>query len=147
MTNHRYYPKILVFLQFALIALMVILSSGIFENLFALFIFLVGAVLGLWALNHNKVGNFNIQPKMKEDAKLITSGFYSYVRHPMYTSVIIMMFGILLSTPSLIEIILFLLLIGVLLLKAKKEESIWLKESEAYAQYKKGTKFFIPFVL
>jgi protein-S-isoprenylcysteine O-methyltransferase Ste14 len=147
MTNHRYYPKILVFLQFALIALMVVLSSGIFENLFALFIFLVGAVLGLWALNHNKVGNFNIQPKMKEDAKLITSGIYAYVRHPMYSSVLTMMLGVLLSTPTVIEMILFILLIVVLLLKAKKEESIWLQASEEYAQYKNGTKFFVPFVL
>jgi len=147
MTNHIHYPKILVFLQFALIGLMLLFSSGVLHSPLALSVFSIGAVLGVWALNHNKLGNFNIQPKMKENATLITSGIYAYVRHPMYTSVITMMFGVLLSTPSLIEIILFTLLIGVLLLKAKKEETIWLKESEAYAQYKKGTKFFIPFVL
>jgi len=147
MTNNIHYPKILVFLQFALIGLMLIFSSGVLHSPLALSVFSIGAILGVWALNHNKLGNFNIQPKMKENAKLITTGIYAYVRHPMYTSVLTMMLGILLSTSSLVEMILFLLLIGVLLLKAKREESIWLKESEEYARYKKGTKFFIPFVL
>jgi len=40
-----------------------------------------------------------------------------------------------------------LLLILTLLLKAKKEESIWLQENEAYVAYKKRSKLLLPFIL
>jgi len=113
----------------------------------ALALFTMGLSIGLWALNHNKLGNFNIQPKMKENAQLITSGIYGLIRHPMYTSVIVMMFSLLISSFSPIETCLFLLLVIVLLLKAHKEEAIWIKENKAYEQYKDKTKYFIPYIL
>ena len=146
-TNHSLYPKSLVFLQFFIIGLMVLLSKGFFSSTFGLAIFLVGAILGLWALTHNQLGNFNIQPKLREGSKLITTGIYALVRHPMYTSVIVMMLGFLVSTVIKMEIFLWLMLIMVLLLKAKKEESLWLEHDEAYKSYKKSTKLFIPYIL
>ena len=126
---------------------MAFLSKGFFSSTFGLAIFIVGAIVGLWALTHNQLGNFNIQPKLREGSKLITTGIYALVRHPMYTSVIVMMLGFLVSTVSKIEIFLWLILIIVLLLKAKKEESLWLEHDEAYESYKKSTKLFIPYIL
>jgi len=147
MTQHPLYPKLLVFLQFGLIGLMLLFSSGILSSLLGLTVFLVGLVVGIFALLRNKLDNFNIQPKMKENAELITSGIYAYVRHPMYLAVILMMLGVLISSPTLLETFLLGLLLVVLLLKAKKEEAIWSQENEAYVAYKKRTKLFIPFVL
>jgi len=147
MTQHPYYPKILVFLQFGLIGLMLLFSKGIFSSFTSISIFFVGLVVGILALLRNKLGNFNIQPKMKENATLITTGIYTYVRHPMYLSVILMMLGVWVNSPTLLETLLLLLLILVLLLKAKKEEAIWLQESEAYVIYKKRSKLFLPFIL
>ncbi len=126
---------------------MVILSKGFFSSILGVAIFIVGAIVGLWALTHNQLGNFNIQPKLREGSKLITTGIYAWVRHPMYTSVIVMMLGFLVSTVTKIEIFLWLMLIIVLLLKAKKEESLWLEHDEAYESYKKSTKLFIPYIL
>jgi len=147
MTQHPLYPKLLVFLQFGLIGLMILFSTGILSSLLGLTVFLLGLVVGIFALLRNKLGNFNIQPKMKENAELITTGIYAYVRHPMYLAVILMMLGVLISSPTFLETLLFVLLIIVLLLKAKKEEAIWSQESEEYVAYKKRTKLFIPFVL
>jgi protein-S-isoprenylcysteine O-methyltransferase Ste14 len=65
-------------------------------------LFSLGLILGLWALNHNKRGNFNIQPKLKDGCHLVTSGAYKYIRHPMYTSVILMMLCVFVSTPTLL---------------------------------------------
>lgn len=141
------YPKLLVFLQFGLIGLMLLVSHGFFSSLYELSVFIMGLCIGLWALKHNRIGNFNIQPKLKEGSKLITTGIYRYIRHPMYTSVIVMMFAILISTPTMIELLLFLSLIIVLVLKALKEESLWVNNNKAYIQYKKNTKLFIPYIL
>jgi len=145
--NHPRYPNLLVFLQFSLIGIMALLSKGFFSSNVGLAIFVVGAVLGLWALTHNQLGNFNIQPKLRKGSKLITTGIYALVRHPMYLSVMVMMLGFLVSTPTIVETILWLMLIMVLLLKAKKEESLWLEHDEAYEVYKKSTKLFIPYIL
>jgi len=147
MTQHPHYPKILVFLQFGLIGLMLLFSTGIFSSLVGLGIFFVGLVVGIFALLQNRLGNFNIQPKMKENAKLITTGIYAYVRHPMYLSLILMMLGVWVSSPTFLETLFMLLLILTLLLKAKKEESIWLQENEAYVAYKKRSKLLLPFIL
>ena len=141
-----FYPKLLVFLQFALIGLM-LLSINALPNIFAIFIFLVGATIGIWALSHNQLGNFNIQPNIKEGCILITSGIYRWVRHPMYSSVILMMLGIFITNPSLVMSILFILLVIVLLLKAKREESLWLRHDTDYLKYRKKTKYFIPYIL
>jgi len=143
----KYYPELLVFLQFTIIGFMVIFSKGFFSNIIAISIFIVGAVLGIWALTHNRLGNFHIQPKMRENAKLVTTGIYRYIRHPMYLSVITMMLAFFVSTPTIIESILFVGLIVVLILKAKREESLWLNHNEEYERYKEQTKLFIPYFL
>jgi len=144
------YPKVLVFLQFSLIGLMLFFSNGFsifFSDATAPSVFVMGLSIGLWALNHNQLGNFNIQPKMKEHARLVTTGIYGLIRHPMYTSVIVMMFSVLISTFISIEIVLFITLILVLLLKAHKEESLWIAQNKDYQHYKEKTKYFIPYIL
>jgi len=143
---NEYYPKALVFFQFLLIGLMVVFSKGLFSSIVAMTIFIVGMAIGVWALSHNKLGNFNIQPKLKEGSSLITTGVYKYVRHPMYLSVIITMFAFLVSTLTLTESSLFIALVVVLQLKAKREEALWIEKEREYLNYQKRTKRFIPFL-
>lgn len=59
-----------------------------------------GAAIALWALVHNRPGNFNVHPEVKHNATLIQSGPYKWVRHPMYTSLIVGCFGVVLATPE-----------------------------------------------
>ncbi len=145
--KNELYPKLLVFLQFALIGLMLLFSDGVLHSLPAILIFASGASVGFWAITQHKRGNFNIQPKLKEGCILVTSGAYNYIRHPMYTSVIFMMLGVLVSTPTLLESLFLILLIFVLVLKAKKEEELWCDHDDTYIEYKKRTKLFIPYIL
>ena len=145
--NENIYPKLLVFLQFGLIALMLFFSHGLLGSIPGIIIFLIGAGIGLWAINHHKRGNFNIQPKLKEGCQLVTTGAYNYIRHPMYTSVLLMMFAVLVSTPTLLEFLFFIALVIVLVLKAKREELLWCGHDEAYLEYKEHTKLFIPYIL
>ncbi len=145
--NEYIYPKLLVFLQFGLIGLMIFFSRGVLSSVTGIIIFLMGVGIGLWAITHHQRGNFNIQPKLKEGCQLVTTGAYNYIRHPMYTSVILMMLAVLAASPAFIELLLFLLLIGVLVLKAKREEKLWCGHDAAYTDYQKRTKLFIPYIL
>jgi len=145
--KHELYPKALVFLQFALIGLMLLFSQGVLHSIGGLIIFAIGAGIGMWAISHHKKGNFNIQPKLKDGCVLVTSGAYNYIRHPMYTSVIFMMLGVLVSTPILLEFVFFILLIFVLVLKARREEELWCGHDKTYIEYRNRTKLFIPYIL
>ncbi len=147
MKNLFTYPHLLVLLQFGLIGLMVLFSRGVLHSPVAITVFLAGAAFGFWAITYNQLGNFHIRPILKDGCRLITTGPYRLIRHPMYTSVIIMMLGVLISTPTWQELAMFAILITVLYLKAQREERLWCGHNPSYLSYKKRTKLFIPFLL
>jgi len=140
------YPKILVTMQFVAIIFILLLSKGFFSSLIYPTIFIIGAIVGILAISSNRIGNFNIQPKIKDGAQLITSGIYRYIRHPMYFSVIVMMLPFTLATNRFLNWLLFALLIVVLYLKAIREESLWSNTSKEYIKYKEKTKAIVPFL-
>jgi protein-S-isoprenylcysteine O-methyltransferase Ste14 len=145
---NRYYPQLLVLLQFGIILVMIVLTA--LAPLFSwmgIALFLLGASVGLWAIRHNPPDNFNIIPELKEGCCLVTSGIYRYIRHPMYTSVILMMLGVLLFRPVLEAWLLWGVLIIVLYLKAHREERLWAAHDNAYKTYREKSRYFIPFIL
>ena len=140
------YSKLLVFLQFGTIGVMLLLTEYRL-NLLSLIIFLLGVMVGIWALTHNQLGNFHIEPELKKNCRLITTGAYRWIRHPMYASVTLMMLGVTLMDPKAALWLLWLFLVNVLLLKAQREESLWLSHDPCYLEYRKHTKYFIPYIL
>ena len=140
------YSRSLVFAQFSLIGLMVVYSRGIFSSWAGIALLLLGALFGLWAIRHNRGDNFHIRPDLKEGCELITTGPYRFVRHPMYTSVMLMTLALAVAAPIYMEWSSLALLIVVLALKAVREERLWCEGSEEYKVYMKKTKRFIPFI-
>jgi len=144
----RYYPNLLVFLQFGIIAaLIVVMVLSPAFSWIALTILITGIFTGLWAIRHNQPENFNIVPELKDGCSLVTTGIYRYIRHPMYTSVILMMLGVVLCSTSPLAWGLWAALIVVLLLKAYREEKLWIEHDPCYSEYRKNTKYFIPYIL
>jgi len=140
------YSRSLVFAQFFLIGIMVIFSRGILSSWLALGILTFGTLFGLWTIRYNRLGNFNIRPELKDGCELITTGPYRYVRHPMYTSVLLITLAMAVGTPIYIEWSSFLLLMLVLALKSVREERLWCEGSERYKAYMQTSKRFIPFI-
>ena len=144
--------KLFVVLQFLFIFFMLIvfyLSSYSVNNIifyFSMILLFIGLGVGLLAIMANKIGNFNIRPTIKNDCKLVTYGIYSYIRHPMYLSLLLSMFCILLLSFSIIQIILYSLLFITLVYKLLYEESLWITQFNQYKQYMKTTKRLIPYV-
>ena len=143
----KIYSYTLVFLQFFLILILLSINESIFSKPLSLVIFIMGLSFGIYTLLFNKLSNFNISPLIKKDANLITNGAYKYIRHPMYFSVLLMLLAVVLREISSENIVLYLFLIVVLFLKAKKEEDLWMNENPQYMEYRKKTKMFIPFIL
>ncbi len=140
------YSKLLVVLQFFIIFLLLILNDSIFNYSFSLLISSLGLIFGFYTLYFNKIGNFNITPDIKKDSLLIRKGAYKYIRHPMYSSVLLMISGVILTDINIINSFLFIVLLIVLYLKAKREERLWNEKDKDYKKYKNKTKMFIPFI-
>lgn len=137
----------LVAAQFSLIAMMVVMALPPSNLFIGMLVSLLGSALGVWALVLNRPGNFNIRPELRDGCVMVTGGPYRFIRHPMYSAVMLIMGGVVMASPSIIMGLLYFLLGIVLFLKAGKEERLWCEHLEEYQNYRELRKMFIPFLL
>lgn len=79
-------------------------------------------------------------------AQLVTSGVYRYVRHPMYTSLLLLNWGLYLQDPALLILCIPVVLTLMLYITIKVEEEENLKFfGPAYAHYQQHSHMLIPF--
>lgn len=85
---------------------------------------------------------------MEKTTKLVTSGPYRYIRHPLYSSLLFLAWGIVFKAPSWVTVLLGAGASACLFATARAEEKENLRFfGPAYEQYTKRTKRFIPFLL
>jgi protein-S-isoprenylcysteine O-methyltransferase Ste14 len=78
---------------------------------------------------------------------LVTSGIYHYIRHPLYSSLFLLTWGIFFKSPSMLGGILSVLSSVFLILTAKADEAECMGFfGQEYAEYMKDTKRFVPYV-
>ena len=145
--KEKLYSYFLVSVQYLLAFVLLFLNSSFTSKTVPLSIFLVGFIIGIYAIYNNKLHNFNIIPEIKDGAELVTHGIYGHIRHPMYFSVALMMLGVIIFNLNIINITIYLLLLLSLFLKANKEEKLWSKKTSNYKKYKQKTKMIIPYIL
>lgn len=85
---------------------------------------------------------------IEKTTELVTTGIYHYIRHPFYSSLLFLGWGIFLKQISWVGICLVLITTISLTITAKKEEVENINFfGEEYQLYMKQTKMFIPFIL
>lgn len=101
-----------------------------------------GLVLGLVAMFqiNTKLSPF---PTPVPNGKLITKGAYNIARHPIYTAVIFIGFGIALYQASWYKALIALLLLILFYFKSQYEEKLLSNKFSEYSDYKKKTRRFI----
>jgi protein-S-isoprenylcysteine O-methyltransferase Ste14 len=84
----------------------------------------------------------------EKTSQLVTTGIYAYIRHPLYSSLLLLTWGLLFKQPfSFSSIALALMASGLLAITAKVEEQENLTYFGAiYTTYINRTKRFIPAV-
>jgi protein-S-isoprenylcysteine O-methyltransferase Ste14 len=86
--------------------------------------------------------------RFEKTTELVTTGIYRYIRHPMYTSLVLLAWGIWLKQPLIFTLPVVLLASWLLWLTAKRDEQECLTYfGESYREYMLRTKRLIPFVL
>jgi protein-S-isoprenylcysteine O-methyltransferase Ste14 len=108
-------------------------------------IFLVGLFTAIWARVH--LGrNWGMPMSTKQNPELVTSGPYCYLRHPIYTGILLAMIGSSLAS-SLVWLTVFAITGIYFVYSAVEEEKLMMKQfPKVYPSYKSKTKMFIPFI-
>lgn len=85
--------------------------------------------------------------KVQENQKVIDTGLYGIVRHPMYSATIILFLSMPLVLGSPVSFVIFLVYPVILARRIYNEEEVLEKELQGYTEYKKRVKYrIIPFV-
>lgn len=109
-------------------------------------VFVSGLALAIWA--RIQLGrNWGMPMTQKAEPELVTSGPYRWVRHPIYTGLLVGLLGTALAT-NLIGLIIVAVLGGYFYYSASVEEKNLIATfPTAYPAYRSSTKMLIPFVL
>jgi protein-S-isoprenylcysteine O-methyltransferase Ste14 len=143
--------NLLVLGQFILIALLIVVpASGVNTGVFTTFLvatslismFLGFVILALSALALGKA--LTAHPIPSKNAQLVTDGLYRFVKHPIYSGLILVAFGLTIAGGFFPHVIFFALLLLLLNYKASFEESLLTATYAGYAEYSKKTGRFIP---
>jgi protein-S-isoprenylcysteine O-methyltransferase Ste14 len=85
--------------------------------------------------------------EVQENQKVIDTGLYGIVRHPMYSATLLLFLSMPLVLGSLYSFIIFLAYPFIIAKRIKGEEELLEKELDGYSEYKKKVKFrLIPFI-
>ena len=85
--------------------------------------------------------------EVQENQKVIDTGLYGIVRHPMYFATTLLFLSFPLVLGSGVGFVIFLFQPFVLVKRIKNEEAVLEKGLEGYAEYKKKVKYrLIPFI-
>jgi protein-S-isoprenylcysteine O-methyltransferase Ste14 len=144
-----------------ILALFLLYVSSWFEDWIAwyqiiswmlLFSSIVPLVLGVRALGRGSKPDTKIrsEPELlnfERTTHLVTDGIYRYIRHPMYSSLFLLDWGIFFKKPSIVGVLLAACASLFLIATARADEA----ECSAtfgpeYRQYMRHTKMFIPYV-
>jgi protein-S-isoprenylcysteine O-methyltransferase Ste14 len=85
--------------------------------------------------------------EVQEGQKVIDTGLYGVVRHPMYMSTVLMFLAMPLVLGSWFGFVLFLIHPFLLAFRIKNEEKVLIEGLEGYSEYKQKVKYrMIPFI-
>lgn len=101
-----------------------------------------GVIIGIALLQLNK--NLSPFPSPKSGSQLIQSGLYKYIRHPIYTGILMLLSGYSFYVTSGYKLLITLLLLILFIFKSRYEENRLALVFKSYSEYKKTTGRFLP---
>ena len=108
-------------------------------------LFILAYILYAEVLRENTYLSRTIE--VQENQKVIDTGLYGVVRHPMYAVTILLFLTMPLILGSIMSFVIFLVYPIIISKRIKNEEKVLEKELQGYTEYKKKVKYkVIPFI-
>ena len=108
-------------------------------------LFIISYILYAEVLRENTYLSRTIE--VEDNQKVVSSGLYGIVRHPMYATTILLFLTFPLLLNSIISFVIFLIYPIIIAKRINNEELILEKDLEGYKEYKNRVKYkVIPFI-
>lgn len=108
-------------------------------------VFLISYIIYAEVLRENVFLSRTIE--VQNNQKVIDTGLYGVVRHPMYTITIFLFLSMPLVLGSVVSFIIFLVYPFIIIKRLKNEEKVLEKELKGYNEYKNKVKYkLIPYI-
>ena len=105
------------------------------------------AAYGLYAEVMRENAYLSRTIKVEEGQKVVDTGLYGIVRHPMYMATILLFLMIPVVLGSWYALIVFAVYPAIIIVRLKDEEELLTRELPGYAEYKQKVKYrIIPFI-
>jgi protein-S-isoprenylcysteine O-methyltransferase Ste14 len=134
---------LLVLGQFGSIAVL-LLGGGWDLPWWAWCLFILGLLVFAWASVSLGRRNFTIMPDPREGNTLSQAGIYRFLRHPMYTAVLLCGVAVSFGAPSVWRWLALAVCLVVLLLKVHFEEGLLTARHPDYQERMKGVARLLP---
>jgi len=121
-------------------------GPGLVDSWWILGLQAIAILIGLWALYTMKMHQFSVFPEPKNTLNICDQGPYRWIRHPMYSALLLLALGWTLDRFDLFHAGMFAGLLLNQILKLQYEERLLLQKFKEYSGYMEGTKRLIPFV-
>lgn len=144
----RLKDKVLVSIQFVLFGCYAIdfdwsLGFSLFFKFIGLAVAIIGLIISLLAvLQLNK--NLSPFPTPKEKAVLLENGLYKFVRHPIYSGLLLLFYGYGIYVDSIYKLLISSLLLVLFYFKTNYEERLLEIKFQDYSLYKLKVGRFFP---
>ena len=102
-----------------------------------------GLIILMGIVNLNE--NITPFPSPRHESTLISTGIYKYIRHPIYSGIVIVMFAYAIYSGSVGRLFITAVLFMVFYFKSELEEKLLIDRFPKYSFYKKVTGRFFPF--
>ena len=107
--------------------------------------FLIGYMIYAEVLRENAYLSRTVE--VQEDQKVIDTGLYGIVRHPMYMSTFLLFLSMPLVLGSVISFAIMLVYIPIIAKRIRNEEQVLEEGLEGYTEYRERVKYkVIPFI-
>jgi protein-S-isoprenylcysteine O-methyltransferase Ste14 len=138
---------ILVLVQVISGGFLVITTCWSYISQWAILLVAFSVFLMIWSVIAIRIDNFNIVPAPVTNGELTTHGPYRLIRHPMYSSVLLVSITLISDQFSLERLLCGFVIAVDLWIKLKYEEKLLLQKYPDYRSYCKVTKHLIPFII
>lgn len=132
--------------QFAALIVAALAGKVFPINWLVYLLYALAMLLAVSAVYSMKLHTLTALPMPKQGSKLCQSGPYRILRHPMYSSLLLIMLAFLINDFNWWRVLSALLLCAVIFSKIKIEEKALLQKFDDYSLYMKITWAIVPYI-
>ena len=110
-------------------------------------VYLLSAALTAWALAENRYAEAVSRVQDDRGQRVCSTGLYTFVRHPMYSAIIMWCVAVVMVLPSVWVALVSAAVAAVIVVRTALEDSMLARGLAGYAEYQRSVRWrLIPFV-